>query len=401
MMFRRQFLTTSTAAALAAAPTPEQRVIPWFEEPVLNLRKFVTSPVKIASVELLKAGSNYFVRTTSTDGVAGICRTKQMTEFVPIFKNLVAPALIGRDARDIEAIVDEIFTKNYKLAGIAFWCPVAYAEQSALDLLGRVSKKRLADLLGGALREEIPVYLSGSIRETTAEQEVDIYVRGVAETGTKAVKFKIGGRMSRNVDAYPGRTETMLRLARKRLGDAVIINADANGSYNAAKAIEVGKLMQDLGCNFYEEPCPFEELSETREVADALKIPIAIGEQDASLWRFKWIVENNVADIVQPDINYVGGFCRALRVARIARKKNMTIVPHNTQTGSTAVNLLHFAAAVPNIGTHMEFVHRGDEKPESWSSPQFNIKNGKIPVPKGPGLGVDFDPQYLAKAIAI
>jgi L-alanine-DL-glutamate epimerase-like enolase superfamily enzyme len=386
------------AGSILGAPAEEKRVIPWFEEPVLDLKKHVTSPVKIAAVDLLKADGNYFVKTTSSDGAVGICRTKQMSEFVPIFKNLVAPELIGKDARDIEALVDAIFQKNYKLAGIAFWCPVAYAEQSVLDLLGRVSKKRVADLLGGAVREEIPVYLSGGIRETTAEQEVEVYVRGVKETGTKACKFKIAGRMNRNVDAYPGRTATMVKLARKLLGDDVTINADANGGYNAAKAIEVGKMLQDLNFGFFEEPCPFEELSETKAVADALKIPIAVGEQDTSLWRFHWILENKVADIVQPDINYVGGFCRALRVARIARKHGATIVPHNTQTGSTAVNLLAFAAVTPNIGKQMEFVHRGDERAESWSSPQFPIVNGKIAVPKGHGLGVDFDPAYLAKA---
>jgi L-alanine-DL-glutamate epimerase-like enolase superfamily enzyme len=398
-MQRRDFVAAvMSAGAMIAAPAAEKRVIPWFEEPVLHLKKHVTAPVKIAAVELLQAGSNYFVKTTSTDGVVGVCRTKQMSEFVPIFKNLVAPELIGKDARDIEQLVDDIFQKNYKLAGIAFWCPVAYAEQSVLDLLGRVAKKRVADLLGGAVREEIPVYLSGGVRETTAEEEVEVYARGVAETGTKACKFKIGGRMNRNVDAYPGRTETMVKLARKRLGDDVVINADANGGYNAAKAIEVGKLLQDLNFGFFEEPCPFEELSETKLVNDALKIPIAVGEQDTSLWRFQWILENKVADIVQPDINYVGGFCRALRVARIARKFNATIVPHNTQTGSTAVNLLAFAAVTPNIGPRMEFVHRGNEKAESWSSPQFPIVNGKIAVPKGPGLGVDFDPAYLAKA---
>ena len=82
-------------------------------------------------------------------------------------------------------------------------CPVASVEQSLWDLLGS-RKKTAGELMGGMLRKEIPVYLSGSGRETTAEQEVDVYVRGVEETGAKAVKFKIGGRMSRNADAYPG-----------------------------------------------------------------------------------------------------------------------------------------------------------------------------------------------------
>src|SRR4051794_6012356 len=99
-------------------------------------------------------------------------------------------------------------------------------------MLGKIAKKTVGEILGGQIRKEIPVYLSGSIRETTAEQEVEIYAQGVELTGAHAVKFKIGGRMSRNADPYPGRTETVLKLARKKLGDNLILYADANGSYD-------------------------------------------------------------------------------------------------------------------------------------------------------------------------
>jgi L-alanine-DL-glutamate epimerase-like enolase superfamily enzyme len=248
------------------------------------------------------------------------------------------------------------------------------------------------------IRKEIPIYLSGSGRETTAEQEVDVYVKAAQISGAKAVKFKIGGRMSRNLDAYPGRTETMMSLARKRLGDAFIIKADANGSYNAAKGIEVGRMLESLHCDFFEEPCPWEELSETKKVADALTMKVAGGEQDASTWRFQWMVENKVVDIVQPDLNYNGGFIRACRVAKIARAHGVPIVPHNTQTGSTGFNILQFASAVPNIGSHMEYPFRGEEKKESWYTPNLVIRNGVIRVPEGPGLGVEFDPAYMKKA---
>ena len=147
-------------------------------------------------------------------------------------------------------------------------------------------------LLGGVVRKEIPVYLSGSGRELKAEQEVDVYRRGVEATDTQAVKFKIGGRMSRNLDAYPGRTETMMKLARKVLGDKVVLYADANGSYNSAKAIQVGRMLEELNCSFFEEPCPWEDKLETKRTADALKIPIAAGEQDSSLPLFQWMIDN-------------------------------------------------------------------------------------------------------------
>ena len=391
---RRHFLLASSAAAAAQ----ETKVIPWYEEPFLGIHKKVKTPVKIAKIDLLKVGKEYFVEVTSTDGVKGICRTKQMEDYIAILLRRVVPIFIGKDARDIETLIDDVYTANYKLAGQAFWCPVAYVEQAIFDLLGETAKLPVGELLGGVIRKEIPVYLSGSGRDTTAEAEVEVYVRGIAETKAKAVKFKIGGRMSRNLDTYPGRTETMMKLARKRLGDNIVINADANGSYNAAKAIEVGRLLQDLNVNFYEEPCPWEELGETKKVADALKIKIAAGEQDASLWRFLWMMENKVVSIVQPDLNYNGGFVRALRVARMAKKFGLPIVPHNTQTGASAVNIIQFASAVENIGGFMEFPHRGNEKKESWYTPEFKIRNGTITVPTTPGLGIQFDPAYFAKA---
>lgn len=391
---RRHFLLTT--AALAAAQ--EKRVIPWYEEPALGIPRKVKTPVKIASIQLLRTGSNYFLEVTSTDGVKGICRTKQIDDYIAILYRRVVPTFIGKDARDIETLVDDVYTANYKLAGQAFWCPVAYVEQAIFDLLGKTAKLPVGELLGGVIRKEIPVYLSGSGRDTKAEEEVDVYVRGVAETNAKAVKFKIGGRMSRNLDAYPGRTETMMKLARKRLGDKIVINADANGSYNAEKAIDVGRMLQDLNVNFFEEPCPWEELGETKKVADALSIKIAAGEQDASLWRFLWMMENKVVQIVQPDLNYNGGFVRALRVARMAKKFGLPIIPHNTQTGASAVNIVQFASAVENIGGYMEFPHRGNEKKESWYTPEFKVRNGAITVPTTPGLGIQFDPAYLAKA---
>ena len=225
-----------------------------------------------------------------------------------------------------------------------------------------------------------------------------MYVRGVEETGAKAVKFKIGGRMSRNADAYPGRTETLVKLGRKRLGDKILLFADANGSYDAEKGIEVGKMLQDLNYQFFEEPCPWEEISETKKVADALDIKIAVGEQDASLWRFNWMMETGVMQIVQPDLNYNGGFVRAARVARIARKFGIPITPHNTQTGAASAKILHFGSCIPNAGEYMEYPHRGVAKPESWYSPNFQIKDGKLAVPTGPGLGIEFDPKYLNAA---
>ncbi len=409
-MQRRDFLKTGSLALAAQAlrgqgPARDMSAeIVEFGKPVFYLHKFFSSPVKIASIELLQSGNSYFLRTRSSDGAEGIVLCKDIADYVPILAHRVMPHFLNQDARDLERLVDEVYVtnSNYKLAGQEFWCPVAYIEQSLFDLMGKTLKKSADELMGGALRKEIPVYLSGSARELSADDEVEIYVRGVEYTGAKAVKFKIGGRMSDNSDATPGRTDRIFELAAQKLASkGITLMADANGSYDAKNAIAIGKRIQAMKYLWFEEPCPWEEESETKKVADALDMKIAFGEQNSSLWQFQWMIDNKVMDVVQPDLNYNGGFIRAAKVARMARKVNMWICPHNTQTGAASVNILHFAATTANIGPYMEYVWRAPAKKESWYTPNFEIKNGVIPVPTGPGLGLEFDPDYLKKAVSV
>ena len=277
------------------------------------------------------------MRTRSTDGVEGLILTKDMEDFVPILHRRVIPHFLGKDARDLETLVDDVYIANYKLSGQAFWCCVAYVEQSLFDLLGKTARKPAGELMGGILRKEIPVYLSGSGRDTTAEEEVDVYVEGVQATGAKAVKFKIAGRMSANRDTYPGRTDKIFELAAKSLAGKVTLMADANGSYSAAKAIEIGKRLAGDEVPLVRGALPLGRTrARPRRWPTRSTMKVAFGEQNSSLWQFQWMIDNKVMDVVQPDLNYNGGFIRAARVARMARKQNMWICPHNTQTGAAS-----------------------------------------------------------------
>ena len=136
-------------------------------------------------------------------------------------------------------------------------------------------------------------------------------------------------------------------------------------------------------------------------MAKALRSPIAYGENNSSLWQFDWGIRNDVMKIVQPDINYNGGLIRAKRVARIAEKLGCTIVPHNTQTGATAVNIVQFASCTRNIGPYMEFEWRAPQKAPTWYRPDFKIVEGRMRVPTTPGMGLEIDPDYLKQATVI
>src|SRR5258708_21990429 len=176
-MNRRQFLQSLGASALVV----DQAEILEYKKPVLSFHRFSSTPIKIASIDLLEAHNQFFLRTRSTDGAEGLIQTKDMVDYVSILAHRVREHFLGKDARDLEHLIDEVYAtnSNYKLAGQAFWCPVAYVEQSLFDLMGKTLKKPAGELMGGVLRKEIPVYLSGSGRDTTAEEEVEVYVRGV------------------------------------------------------------------------------------------------------------------------------------------------------------------------------------------------------------------------------
>ena len=405
---RRSFVKTAlgmSCYAAASGRAAEKTAKPSVEQldqaasaPILKLDS-ITSPVRIASIELLRDQKNYYVRTRSADGAEGIALTNSRAKYLyPMLQQLVIPYFVGKDARQLESLIDGVYVynSNYKLSGVAFWCCVAWVEFSILDLLGKLARKPVGDLLGGVIRREGAIYVASGNRDTTPEQEVAILVKGIERTGAKAVKFKVGGRMSNNADSMPGRTEGMIRLVRKTLGDKVTIYADANGSYDAPKAIEIGKLLQDHGINMFEEPCPFDYLEETKQVADALDIPVAGGEQETSQHRFRWMIHNDAVQVVQPDLHYYGGFIRATRVARMAARAGMSIVPHMSGEGVGCVDVLQFASFTPNMGPFQEY--KGSlEQIGSWYDPPLRLKDGAINVPTGPGLGIVADVLRNAK----
>ncbi|HEY2760940.1 MAG TPA: mandelate racemase/muconate lactonizing enzyme family protein, partial [Pirellulales bacterium] len=287
---------------------------------------------------------------------------------------------------------------NYKLQGLLYWVPVAMAEFAILDMLGRINNQSLGELLGCVFRTNMPFYVASGRRDTTPEQEIDYLKNLIDKTGAKAVKYRVGGRMSRNADAMPGRTQKLIPLSRKALGDEMVIHADSNSSYDPPQAIEVGKMLESIGSIHYEEPCPFDNFEATKKVTEALTIPIALGEQESSHWRFQEQIKNRVADIVQPDLYYYGGLIRSIRVARMAELCNQATTVH-LSGGFGFVYSLHFASCTPKIGPWQEY-KSGVETYGKWFDPPLKYTDSTINVPTGPGLGLA-DPKEILKGATV
>ncbi|MGF1482849.1 MAG: mandelate racemase/muconate lactonizing enzyme family protein [Opitutales bacterium] len=370
------------------------------QEPILNPAS-LGACLTIASIELLRHGTEFLVRIRSTDGAESVTvpNSGQLKLCYPIFLERVAPFFIGEDACNLEALLERLYRdkSNYKFQGLAWWICVAAVEMGLLDLLGRVTGKAIGELFGGVRRRDIPLYVASHERGNSPEAELDHLRALVGATGCRALKFRVGGRMSANTENPAGRSEALIPLVREAFGPEMTLYADANSSFDVAHAVRLGRLMEAHDYAFFEEPCPFDHLWETRQVTQALELPIAGGEQEVSLRRFQWLIENRGVDVVQPDLHYFGGYVRCTRVARLAQAAGMPCTVHMSGWGLGYLNALHFASYIENPGPYQEF--KGESTiPMEISGSDLKCRDGSVRVPTGPGFGVQIDPAYVAKA---
>jgi L-alanine-DL-glutamate epimerase-like enolase superfamily enzyme len=365
-------------------------------------RDLFPNPVIIDTIELLHYKKSWLCRVRSKDGAEGISisNAAQMASLYPIFMDRIAPYWLGLDARDLEKHLDlcMVYQSNYKATGMAMFVPLATLEFAILDLFGQLVNKPIGLLVSEKIHNpSIAVYQANGERYISPEETIEHLQRDVAISHAKAIKFKLGGRMS-HVETPPDRSARLIPMVRKTFGDQMVISADSNGSYDVAEAIRIGKIMQEYKYAFYEEPVPFDDYDGLQQVADALDIPIALGEQEPSTWNFRHVLAHNAIGIVQQDMFYFGGMVRCMKVARMAAALNKQCIPHISSTGLGYVYMMHFVSAITNSGPFHEFKEFNNDLPYKCDTSTLRASaEGIITVPTGPGVGVDIDPDYIKK----
>ena len=419
---RRQFVAAALAGGLGATwprsargadvPTPAGKPLnpnyakldEVLRQPVFK-RELFPAPVIIASLELLRFKNSFLCRVRSKDGAEGLSvgHGGQLQSLHPIFTHLLRPFFLNKDARDLDPLLEKVgvYRLNFRLNGMALGVPLATIEFAILDLMGRLAQKSLGQLIGDIHHPHVALYQATEYRDKPVAESMELIQRDVRENNARALKIKVGGLMFETADmnavAPPGRTETIVPLIRKTFGDDLVLYADANGFYSVEEAIRVGKLLQDYRFSFFEEPVFFDWYEETKQVADALSIPIAGGEQEYSLHGFRWLIGNDGLRIVQPDTYYFGGLIRSMKVARMAHAFGKSCTPHMSGGGLGYLYMMHFVSALPNALPHHEFKGFKSDVPfECKTSPLVSV-NGVVKVPTGPGLGVEIDPAFVRK----
>lgn len=359
--------------------------------------------MKIAKLETFTNQFVCFVRLTSDSGAVGWGQTSTYNSDITarIFHRQVAPWALGADAFNVEALVERIEEREHKFPG-SYRCRALAGLDTALwDLRGKIEGKPVVELLGGA-PHRLRAYASSMRRDITPPQEAQRLVRLRDEKGFDAFKWRVGAECGHDVDEWPGRTEAIVPTVARALGDGVAKLVDANSGFSAPRAIEVGRLLEAEGIGHYEEPCPYWKLDETKQVTDALELDVSGGEQDWDLATWARMIEMRAVDIVQPDVMYMGGISRTLKVARMAATAGLPCTPHSANLSLVTLCTMHLLGALPNAGKYLELSIEGaDYYP--WQEGLFLedpyvVRDGHVTIPAAPGWGVEINPRWLDAA---
>ncbi len=359
--------------------------------------------MKIATLETFTNQYVCFVRVTADTGAVGWGQTSTYHADITatIFHRQVAPWALGADALDIEALLERIEEREHKFPG-SYRCRALAGLDTALwDLRGRLERKPVVALLGGRPKR-LRTYASSMRRDITAADEASRLARLRDEKGFDAFKWRIAAECGHDIDEWPGRTEEIIRTVARALGRDVAKLVDANSGFSPARAIEVGRRLEAEGISHYEEPCPYWKLEETKIVADALELDVTGGEQDWDLATWARMIGMRAVDIVQPDLMYMGGVTRTLKVARMAAAAGLPCTPHSANLSLVTLCTMHLLGALPNAGKYLELSIEGEDY-YPWQRGLFigdpyTVTDGHVTIPSAPGWGVEIDPGWLQAA---
>ena len=355
----------------------------------------------ISSIETFSNNDVGLVRVITKDGSEGWGQVSPYNADITslVVHRQIAPYALGKDALDIDKLVQEIPEHEHKFPGSYLRRALSGLDTALWDLRGKLEGKSVCELLGGTPKP-LRVYASSMKREITPQAEAERFLRLRDEFGYDAFKFRVGKECGHDQDEWPGRTEEIVPAIRKSLGDEVALLVDGNSAYTPEKAISVGQLLEENKICHFEEPCPYWELEWTKQVTDALSLDVTGGEQDCDLATWKRMIEIRAVNVVQPDVCYLGGLTRSLKVAKLAGQAGLICTPHSANLSMVTVFTLHMMGALENAGPYVEFSIEGaDYYPWQYNiyEPALVAVNGKVQIPDSPGWGVEINPDFLEK----
>lgn len=343
--------------------------------------------------------NHLFVRVETDEGLIGygeVCDSygcNYPLSAQAIIDEALSPYLVGEDPLALERLIQKLrgwTRRRLGDQGIGIQA-ISGVEIALWDLLGKIKGKSVSALCG-RLRDRIPIYASSTVLEEGPPELHLKLLEPCLSRGVRAVKVRLGLDFRRDLKT--------LRAFRSLIGDDIQVMVDGGEHYTVRTALEIAHTLADLEIGFFEEPIPQNNREGIARLVEKSPVPIAYGEHLFLSQDFQDCLIHQRADVIQPDAAISGGISECRRIAALAETFGVPVVPHSAAGPLALAANLHLSATLPNLWM-LEYTFTFDRVwramlKEPILSPE-SIRDGRLPVPEGPGLGVLVDEERLAQ----
>lgn len=322
-----------------------------------------------------------------------------------IVEKVIQPMVLGEDPLDRDVIWHKVYNllRDHGQKGMPMQA-LSGVDIALWDIAGKVAGLPLHQLIGGAHRDRVRAYGYGMMlkRESVADHVVRFRDEAAAilDMGFTATSMQVG--------LGPRDDVRLCQAVAEAVGDRGLFMVDANHCYTTSDAFHVGRGLEELGAYWFEEPVAPEDLDGYRELRAGLKVNISGGEAEFNRWGWRQILENRGLDIAQPEVCALGGVSEYLRVLALCHAHFTPVINHFWGSAIAVATNLHLLAAMPPLpgGLNpwepmLEFDTTDNRFRDDLLTEPLNIQaqvaagDGTVAVPKGPGLGVTLDRDFL------
>jgi galactonate dehydratase len=372
-----------------------------------------------ASIYLLRIdGRHPVVVELATDegitglGEAAIAYGVGETAAAGMIKDLVEAIVMGQDPFRIEAVWSDMYDHTFwaKRGGPIVFAGISAVEQALWDIKGKALKLPIYEFLGGKVRDSVRVYANGwSFRAHTPDEFARATERVLRDGYTALKLYPLANPVADNPHGMIRHVSqrsidrdaadlAVARVAavRKAVGPKIDLMLDMSGELTTDAIIALGRRVEEFDILWFEEPVDPFDPEGMREVAQALRMPIAAGERCYTRYDFRRLLELKAAQVLMPDVGNTGGILETKKIAAMAEAWNLRVAPHLCAGPICTAATLQLDATLTNFMIQELYPYR---VPEHFAivdrAPELEVKDGHMPIPDRPGLGVILDRERV------
>jgi len=354
--------------------------------------------VKITKLETFLVRPRWlFLKMHTDEGIVGlgepILEGRALTCATAVRE--LEPWLIGEDPTRVVHLWQSMYKHAFYRGGPLLTSALSGVEQALWDCYGKAMGVPVYKLLGGPTRDRIRVYgtAGGSDPESAAAS-----VRAAVAEGFNALKTGVGAIAQGRIIESPGFTDRVVQIfaaMRAAAGSEVDLAIDFHGAISPQTAKRLIAALEPYHPLFIEEPVQCQNVDVLADLAHSTSIPIATGERLYTKWGFREVLEKRAASILQPDLSHAGGILETRLIAGMAEAYYVGIAPHCPLGPIALAACLQLDAAIPNFLAQ----EGGRITGQGYIKTPFRHENGFLPLPTGPGLGIELDEDALEDKI--